>query len=109
MALKRRTGLPAVSPRAATRARFPSGRSIAVQASPAGEALEIRSPAGEMELRIVFTPEGPVVSLRCARLELVSAGAVALDCRRFDLRTTEEIRLNGRNILLNCELPEGAA
>ena len=60
-----------------------------------------------MEVQIALTPEGPVVSLRCARLELASAGAVAMNCRSFDLRTTEDVRLNGRNIFLNCALPTG--
>jgi hypothetical protein len=87
---------------------LPSGRSIAVQAGAEGEFLEVRAPGGEMEVRIAFTPEGPVVTLRCARLELDSAGAVEMNCRSFALRTSGDVRLNGRNILLNCALPEGA-
>lgn len=93
-------------PGAVSRAVLPSGRSVAVQAGAQGEFVEVSAPGGEMEMRIDFTPEGPVVRLRCARLELASAGDVAVSCRNFDLRTTEDVRLNGRNILLNCALPE---
>ena len=64
--------------------------------------------AGAEGVKIVFTPEGPVVKLQCARLELASSGDVAVKCRSFDLQTTEDVRMNGRHILLNCDLPEGA-
>ena len=104
VAAKRRTGV-AVRQSKVSRAVLPSGRSVAVQAGSQGEFLEVCAPGGEMELRIDFTPEGPVVRLHCARLEL-AAGDVAMSCRSFDLRTTEDVRLNGRNILLNCALPE---
>jgi hypothetical protein len=106
MAAKRRTEV-ALRAGGVSRAVLPSGRSIVIQADAENEFLEVSAPGGEMELRIAFTPEGPVVRLHCARLELASSGDVAMNCRSFDLRTTEDVRMNGRNILLNCELPEG--
>ncbi len=93
---------------AASQAVLPSGRSVAVQADANGEFLEIRSPGGEIELRVALTADGPILRLSCARLELASSGEVAMNCRSFDLRTAEDIRLNGRKILLNCKLPEEA-
>jgi hypothetical protein len=105
VAAKRRNGV-AARREVVSRAVLPSGRQVAVQAGDQGEFLEVSAPGGDLELRIELTPEGPVVRLRCARLEL-AAGDVAMSCRSFDLRTTEDVRLNGRNILLNCALPEG--
>ncbi|MBL0159330.1 MAG: hypothetical protein IPP47_19805 [Bryobacterales bacterium] len=107
MAAKRKAEV-AVRAGAVSRAVLPSGRAIVVQADSENEFLEVSGPGGEMELRIVFTPEGPVVKLQCARLELASSGDVAVKCRSFDLQTTEDVRMNGRHILLNCDLPEGA-
>jgi hypothetical protein len=89
------------------------------------EELEVRGPEGEVELCIRLTAEGPVVQLRGARLELQAADTVAVQCRRFEVQTTEgtslqstgnvqitghelrvqtqdDIHLNGNIIRLNC-------
>jgi hypothetical protein len=88
------------------------------------EELEVRSPQGDVEVRITLTDAGPVVSLRGARLELDSPDAVAVNCRKFEVNTqegtelksagavqiaanemnvntTEDIRLKGKIIHLN--------
>ena len=81
---------------------LPSGRSIIARVGDEGEAIEIRSPEGEMELRITLTDEGPVLSLHGARLELVSPETVAVRCKRFEvetesvsLRATGDIEIQG--------------
>jgi hypothetical protein len=89
------------------------------------EELEVRSPEGEVEVRITLTDGGPVVRLRGARLELESPDVVAVHCRRLEVNTTEathllssgdvrftgqemrvqtqgDIRMNGDVIHLNC-------
>jgi hypothetical protein len=94
---------------------LPSGRKLALRIGSAGEEIEIRSPAGDIEVRIELTDAGPVVSLRGARLEL-DAADVAIRCHDFDVEASGEIRaqtagdihLNGAFIRLNCT-PEGEA
>lgn len=73
--------------------RLPSGRSVLVRADERGERVEIRSPGGELELRIALTESGPVLTLRGARLEIDSTDTVAVNCRRFELNTTEGVAL----------------
>jgi hypothetical protein len=95
---------------------LPSGRTLVLRIGSAGEDVEIRSAAGELDLRITLTDKGPVVSLRGARLEL-DAADVAFRCRDFDVqatgtaqivadelraKTTRDIHLNGEFIRLNC-------
>ena len=103
---------------------LPSGRSLAIRTGGAGEEIEIRSRAGDLEVRIALTDAGPVVSLRAARLD-VDAADVAFRCRDFDVQasgvariasagelkleateiraqTERDIHLNGAFIRLNC-------
>lgn len=101
---------------AALDAELPSGRRLTVQLEGADEALEIRSPSGALELRLKLTPEGPVLSLSGAKLEL-AATELALDADRIRLRSRGELdivsgeemrlrsahdmRLNGEMIYIN--------
>jgi hypothetical protein len=80
---------------------LPSGRSVVVRLAAGAEELEIRSPRGEVEVRIVLTETGPVVRLSGARLELDAAETVAVRCRRFEVRAEEDICLDGAMIRLN--------
>jgi hypothetical protein len=103
---------------------LPRGRTLVLRIGSAGEDIEIRSAAGEIELRIALTDAGPVVSLRGARVE-VDAADVAFRCRDFDVQasgaarlasagemrleageiraeTKHDIHLNGAFIRLNC-------
>ncbi len=75
---------------------LPSGRSVTIRASAAGEQVEVRSPDGEVEVTIELTPQGPLVRLRGARLEL-AASEVRVDCDRFSVeaRHSTEIRTEG--------------
>ncbi len=113
--------------------QLPSGRSLVLRTDPAGEELEIRSRRGEVEVRIVLTDAGPVVTLRGGRLEMESP-AVTFRCESFDVqassevnltsqgevriaadqlraRTQQDIHLNGAYIRLNCtpETPAATA
>ncbi|MEN9796424.1 MAG: hypothetical protein RL653_120 [Pseudomonadota bacterium] len=74
--------------------RLPSGRAVSLKADAGGEMLEIRSPSGELEVSIVLGPDGPVVKLRGARLE-VDSPEIALRCKTFDVQASEQIRLQG--------------
>jgi hypothetical protein len=104
---------------------LPSGRAVVVRTQPGSEELEIRSPDGQVELSIVLTPQGPVVRMKVARLELESATTLGLTCERLEVRasggidlqtqggvaitgeelrvkTDDDIHLNGKMIRLNC-------
>lgn len=81
------------------RRELSSGRTLLVLrgADAAGaprDELEIRSPDGQPEVRIVFGPHGPEVSLRAARLEL-DAPTIALRCRDLDVRAEAAVALHG--------------
>ena len=85
------TGLSPVS-------TLPSGRSVCVTADDRREQIEVRSPQGEVEVRIVMTEDGPVLSLRGARLEIDSTDTVALRCKRFEIEASEGIALQGGDV-----------
>jgi len=102
-------------------ARLPSGRVVSLSIRKDLEELQVKSPDGLLELRVVFGPEGPVVSLQCARLELSAPDRVSVRCRKFEVQTAEAVEisgaefrattsgniwLNGEKIFLNCEKPE---
>jgi hypothetical protein len=72
---------------------LPSGRSVLVKVTSAGEELQVRSPQGEVEVRITLGEGGPVVHLSGARLELETPDTIALNCRRLELNTAESIQL----------------
>jgi hypothetical protein len=76
-----------------TEKSLPSGRSVVVRVDGGREELEVRSPQGDVEVRITLTDAGPVVSLRGARLELESPDAVAVNCRKFEVNTQEGTEL----------------
>ncbi len=109
----------------ATPRLLPSGRCVIVKVGDQHEEMEVRSPSGEVEVHIVLTENGPVVRLRGARLELESPETIAVNCKRFEVQTSEktelhsagevqvtgqemrvktegDIHLNGDYIRLNC-------
>jgi hypothetical protein len=97
---------------------LPSGRSVVVRLAGAAEEIEVRSPGGDVEVRITLTDSGPVVSVRAARLELDAAEEMTLNAKRLKVETTEgtelltdgelrvrsegEMHFNGKMINLNC-------
>jgi hypothetical protein len=112
---------PARRNRASRALQLPSGRAVALSVRNDVEELQVTSPDGMLELKVIFGVEGPVVSLRCTRLELTSPDTVSVRCRKFEVETTDavsisggELRattsgnmwLNGEKIFLNCESQE---
>ena len=49
---------------------LPSGRHVVLSVADGVEQLEVRSPAGAVEVRIELTDRGPVVKLSAAELQL---------------------------------------
>jgi hypothetical protein len=71
-----------------------AGRTVVVLKNGRQDEILVRSSAGEVEVRILLTEQGPVVRLQAARLELASAGEVDVTCRKFSVHTQEETRLS---------------
>jgi hypothetical protein len=90
---------------------LPSGRSVVLKVGDGAEEMEVRSPAGDVEVRITLTDRGAVVSLRGGRLEMQSADAVSVNCRRLDVVTTEgttlgsagDVAITGREMRVKTE------
>lgn len=51
------------------------------------------SARGDLEMSIELTPQGPVVRLRGASLEIDSSESVAVRCKSFHLRTESELEI----------------
>lgn len=75
-----------------------SGRTLQLRESAEGDALEVRSAGGELEIRIVLTPDGPMVSLKGAKLVLESSDEVAVRCKRFAV-AAEEVALESQGAM----------
>ena len=73
---------------------LPSGRHVVVKIENGAEHLEIRSPAGEVEVRIELTDAGPIVKLHAAELQLGSPGKIALQCGELELTTERNATLS---------------
>ena len=100
-----------VETRPATERNLPSGRSVVVRVDGGKEELEVRSPDGDVEVRITLTDAGPVISLRGARLELEATDAVSVRCRQFEVNTSEgttlasagPVRIDGQELNVETE------
>lgn len=71
---------------------FASGREVMLHGS-SHDRLVVRSPTGQVELSVTFTEEGPVLSFSSAAINLVSPGAVNLDCGSLRVRARDGIAL----------------
>jgi hypothetical protein len=71
---------------------FSSGREVVLQGA-TQDRLVVRSPAGQIELSVRFTEQGPVLSFSGAAIDLVSPGAVTLDCGSLRVRARDGIAL----------------
>jgi hypothetical protein len=71
---------------------FASGREVVLHGSPQ-DRLVVRGPTGQVELSVRFTEEGPVLSFSGAAIDLVSPGAVNLDCGSLRVRSRDGIAL----------------
>jgi hypothetical protein len=70
-----------------------SGRRVSLVTSNHSEELRVVGPDGTVELAVILTPEGPVLRLRGARLEIDSTDSIAVRCRSFELQTEGALSL----------------
>jgi hypothetical protein len=90
---------------------LPSGRSVVLKVGDGCEEMEIRSPGGDVEVRITLTDQGAVVSLRGGQLQMQAADTISLNCRRLDVVTTEgtalgsagDVLITGREMRVKAE------
>jgi len=64
---------------------LPSGRRVLVTPGDL-EQLVVHGPSGEVELRIRFTDEGPILSFESAAIDLKARGALTLEGERVAVR-----------------------
>jgi hypothetical protein len=69
--------------------QLPSGRSVILRVADGAEEIEVRSAAGDVEVRIVLTDAGPVVRLTGANLELEATDTIRVQCSRFEVATQD--------------------
>jgi len=73
------------------------GRTLSVAQAGQDELVEIRSSSGQVELRIKLTPDGPVLQMESARLQLKASEAVEIESKRIELRASETVQLSSDN------------
>jgi phage gp45-like len=73
---------------------LPSGKTVVVRADGRTEEIEVRSSTGALEIRIVLTDQGPVLTLCGARLEINATDTVAVNCKHFAVRAAEGVVLD---------------
>ena len=66
------------------------GRTITV----ADDVVELRAPSGMLELRIRLTEEGPVLQVEGVKVAIKAAEAVSVDCKTFEVRAEEGVKLH---------------
>jgi len=70
------------------------GRTLTVSAEATGEVVELRNPAGILELRVRITEEGPVLTVEGVKVALRGAEAVTVETKRFDVKAHEGLSLH---------------
>jgi len=85
------------------------GRRLVVSESGSDQLVEIRSPSGMLELRVLLTEQGPVLQMEAVRLELKASEAVEIESKSVAIKTEQdvevtaagEVRVVGKKIHLN--------
>ena len=73
--------------------QLPDGRRVVLNWDGDEGEIGVRAPSGDLELQIRITPEGPVVQLTGARLELNATDSVSIQTRNLDLHAAERASL----------------
>ena len=80
------------------------------------QGVSIFSPDGRSEVRVSFGPEGPVVTVRAARIDLettdlkLSLDKLEIEARdEIRLRSSGDVHVDGAVVRLNCADPRELA
>jgi hypothetical protein len=69
------------------------GRTLTVTPEATGDIVELRNPSGLLELRVRLTEEGPVLQVEGVKVTLKAAESVSVECKTFDVKATEGMKL----------------
>jgi hypothetical protein len=83
--------------------RAPSGRLVRLEADAGREELIVCNAAGQVELRVRLTDQGPVLTLSGARIEL-DADTIALRCRELEIDAQQKARIEAASVDVEAKL-----
>lgn len=66
-------------------------KTLTVSPAEENDLIEVRGAGGQVELRILLTPEGPVLQMESVRLQLKASENVEVDCKNFQVRAGESV------------------
>ena len=78
-----------------TRLLLKSGRALKIQSDGTEEVLEVTENDGSLGVSITFTPEGPLVLLEGAHLNLKAPESISLEANRIEIKSKEVTALKG--------------
>ena len=73
------------------------GRTLHIEDAGSDELIEIRSPSGQLELRIKLTEDGPVLQMESAKLQLRATESVEIASKRVEITASETLQLKSEN------------
>ena len=79
--------------------RFSTGHRVVFLRAGEREEVQLRAPEGDVQLRIVLTPEGPVIRLSHASLEIEALDTVRTRCQRFEVDARESVQVHAGQAL----------
>ena len=74
------------------------GRQLKVELGASQDTIEIRSPAGDIELAIVVGPDGPRLKIRAVDIELVAENRLSMICNSIDIRASSDAKLEAGGV-----------
>ena len=69
------------------------GRRLSVGTDAGHDVVEVRADDGALEVRIVLTPEGPLLQMEALRLRLSARDEVSIDCGSLRVTAAEGLDL----------------
>jgi hypothetical protein len=62
------------------------------------DVLTVAAPDGQLCLRVVLGPDGPMVEVQAASLRLTASADIRVDCERLELNARERMTLRGGEV-----------
>jgi hypothetical protein len=76
-----------------------SGYALACNEVDGQDVLSVVGRNGQICLRMVLTPEGPVVEMQAQSFRLAASGELRLDCERLELNAREQLTLRSSKLI----------
>lgn len=83
-----------------------SGYALGLIEDNGSEVLTVAAPDGQLCLRMVLGPDGPMVEVQAASLHLAASADIRVDCERLELNARQQMTLHGRTVdaTADCDL-----